>query len=180
MSDLRVASRYAKSVFDLAIEMKLVDSIYQDMLLLARVCRENRKLVILLKNPIVRYDYKHRVLQKIFEKHVNALTLKFFDLISRKNRAYILPGVCEVFVTLYHKHKGIVKADVSTAVALSASLKKEFEAIIGHDTGKKVELNTEVNRSLLGGFVLRIGDNQVDNSLKSKLKKLRRVLKSRP
>ena len=180
MSDFRVASRYARSVFDLAIELKIVDKVYDDMLLLGQVCADNRKLVILLKNPIVRYDYKLRILHKIFEKHVNKLTIKFFDLICRKNRASILPEVSRVFVMLYHDHKGIVSADVSTAVALSVAIKKEFEEIIGKATGKKVELDTKVDESLIGGYVLRIGDNQIDDSLKSKLNNLRRELKSRP
>ena len=81
MSDFRVASRYARSVFDLAIELKVVDKVYNDMLLLGQVCEDNRQLVILLKNPIVRFDYKLRIIRKIFDKHVDELTLKFFGLI---------------------------------------------------------------------------------------------------
>ena len=180
MSDFRVASRYARSVFDLSIELKLVDKINKDMLLLDQVCNTSRDLVTLLRNPIVRYDYKLRILQKIFEKHVDALTLKFFDLICRKNRANILPEVAEVFTTLYRDYKGIVKADVSTAVAISAAIKKDFESIVGKSTGKQVELKSTVDESLLGGYILRVGDTQVDNSLKSKLNNLRRELKSRP
>lgn len=180
MSDFRVASRYARSVFDLAIELKLVDKVNTDMLLLSQVCSENRGLVTLLRNPIVRFDYKLRVLHKIFEKHVDKLTTKFFDLICRKNRANILPEVAEVFTSLYRDHKGIVLADVSTPVEISAAIKKDFESIVGKSTGKKVELNSKVDESLLGGYVLRVGDKQVDNSLKSKLNNLRRELKSRP
>jgi F-type H+-transporting ATPase subunit delta len=180
MSDFRVASRYARSVFDLAIELKVVDKVYNDMILLGKVCEDNRKLVILLKNPIVRFDYKLRIIRKIFDKHVEELTLKFFDLTCRKNRADILPEVSKVFVMFYHDFKGIVSADISSAVELSASIHKEFEDIIGKATGKKVELETTVDEALLGGFVLHVGDRQLDNSLKSKLNNLRRELKSRP
>ena len=179
MSEFRVASRYARSIFDLSLEMKIVDKIYDDMLLLAQVCRDNRPLVTLLKNPIVRFDYKLRVLNKIFEKHVNKLTLKFFNLICRKNRASILPEVSKGFVSLFHDHKGIVKADVTSAVNLSSELRKEFEQIIVKATGKKVELNTIIDESLIGGYILKIGDNQIDDSLKSKINNLRRELKSR-
>ena len=180
MSDLRVATRYARSVFDLAVELKNVDNVYNDMLLIEQVCGENRKLAVLLKNPIVRYDYKLRVLHKIFGKYIDKLTSKFIDLICRKNRASILPGASKVFVVLYHDYKGIVRADVSSAVELSDEIKKGFEGIIAKATSKKVELETKVDESLLGGYVLRIGDNQVDDSLKSKLNNLRRQLKSRP
>lgn len=180
MSDFRVASRYARSVFDLAIELKNVDKVYSDMLLVEQVCKENRKLATLLKNPIVRYDYKLRVLHKIFEKYIDKLTSKFFDLVCRKNRAGILPETSKVFVMLYHNYKGIVRADVSSAVELTDEIKKNFEGIIGKATGKKVELESKIDASLLGGYVLRIGDNQIDDSLKSKLNNLRRELKSRP
>ncbi len=180
MSEYRVASRYAKSVFDLAIELKLVDQVYKDMLLLEQVCKDNRSLVILLKNPIIKYDYKLKVLNRIFEKHVGDLTKKFFALVCRKNRADILAEASRVFVSLYHDYKGIVRAHVTSAVDLSKEIRKDFEAIVSKATGKKVELNTKVDESLIGGYVLQVGDNMVDNSLKNKLGSLRRGLKSRP
>lgn len=180
MSDFRVASRYARSIFDLAIEMKNVDRIYEDMLIVGHVLHENRKLVTLLKNPIIRYDYKLRVLSKIFEKHLDKLTIRFFDLVCRKNRAPILPECSKVFVTLYQDYKGIVQANISTAVKISDQIRVDFEENIAQATGKKVELEARIDESLLGGYILKIGDNQIDNSLKSRLNNLRRELKSRP
>lgn len=180
MSDFRVASRYAKSIFDLAIELKNVDTIYNDMLLFGQVCSQNRKLVTLLKNPIIRYDFKLKVLTKIFEKHVDILTLKFFNLVCRKNRAAVLPEVSKIYINFYDIHKGVVRANVTSAVALSAQIKKDFEAILAKETGKKVALETKVDTSLLGGYILRVGDNQIDDSLKSKINNLRRELKRRP
>jgi F-type H+-transporting ATPase subunit delta len=180
MSGYRVASRYAKSVFDLAIELKLVEQVYKDMVLLEQVCRDNRNLVNLLKNPIVKYDYKLNVLNRIFEGHVNDLTLKFFALICRKNRADVLQETSKVFVTLYHEYKGIIRANVASAVDLSDEIRKDFEAIVSKATGKKVELNTKVDESLIGGYILQVGDDMIDNSLKNKLVSLRRGLKSRP
>ena len=179
MSEVRVASRYAKSIFDLSIELKVVDKIYRDMILIEQVCKDNRALVMLLRNPIIKFDYKLRSLNRIFENHVDKLTLKFLDLICRKNRANILPEVSIGFVDLYLKFKGTVKADVATAVSISSDLRKQFENIVKKATGKKVELNTSVDESLLGGYVLKIGDNQIDDSIKNKLNNLRRELKSR-
>lgn len=179
MSTFRVASRYAKSVFDLAVEMKLIDKVYQDMLLINQVCEQNRGLVLLLKNPIIRYDYKLNVLNKIFKKHTTELTQKFFALICRKNRANVLPDTSKLFVDQYHVYKGIVIADLTTAGKLSESLKKEFEDLVSKATGKKVELSTHMDESLIGGYVLKVGDNMIDNSLKNKLNVLRRSLTRR-
>ena len=180
MSGYRVASRYAKSVFDLAIELKLVDKVYKDMLLIEQVCKENRPLVILLQNPIIRYDYKLNVLTRIFKKHVDELTLKFFNLICRKNRASILPDTSKAFILLYREYNGIVRADVTSAIPLNKDLLKEFESIVAKSTGKKVDLYDKVDEELIGGYVLQIGDNMVNNSLKHKLNKLRGKLKSNP
>ena len=180
MSDFRVASRYAKSLFDLAIELKNLDGIYNDMVLVGKVCDENRALVTTLKNPIVRYDFKLRVLQQVFGKHVNKATSTFFRLICKKNRAQILPACSEVFITLYHDYMGIVRSTVTSAVALSGSTQKDFQSIIAKATKKKVELEANTDPALIGGYILRIGDLQVDDSIKTKLNELRRELKGRP
>ncbi|NJN25991.1 MAG: ATP synthase F1 subunit delta [Cyclobacteriaceae bacterium] len=179
MSDFKVASRYARSVFDLAVELQKVGNIYRDMQLVQRVSAENRKLVTLLNNPIIRYDFKLRVLTRIFEKHVDPLTIKFFNLIARKNRASVLPEVSRVFLDLYDEHMGIVRASVTSAVALTDQIKKEFEELVAKETGKKVEMETTIDESMLGGYVLRVGDKQIDDSLKTKLNNLRRELKHR-
>ncbi len=178
MSGYRVASRYAKSVFDLAIELKLVDQVYEDMLLVEKVCEENRSLVTLLKNPIVRYDYKLNVLNKIFGKHISKLTIKFFAMLCRKNRASVLPDTSKIFVALYHDYKGILRASVTTATKLSARLQNDFEAAITKATGMEVELTTMMDESLIGGYVLQVGDDMIDNSIKNKLNSLRRTLKT--
>lgn len=178
MSGYRVASRYAKSVFDLAIELKMVDQVYKDMLLIEQVCEENRRLVTLLKNPIVRYDYKLNVLNKIFDKHVSMLTSKFFAFLCRKNRASVLPDTSNIIVALYHDHKGILRADVTTATKLSARLQKDFEEAIAKATGMEVELTTKMDEALIGGYVLQVGDDMIDNSIKIKLNSLRRTLKT--
>ena len=180
MSDYRVASRYARSVFDLAVELKKIDRIYKDMLLLEQTCLQNQALLTVLRNPIIRYDYKLKILLQIFEKHVDAVTAGYLRLICRKNRAQILPETSQVFVELYHKEKGIVRAKVSSAVKLSAELINDFENIISKATGNKVVLETKVDSSLIGGYVLQVGDYQIDDSLKSKLNTLRRELKKRP
>jgi len=180
MSDYRVAGRYAKSLFDLSIELKKLDGIYSDMVLVEKVCQENKSLVTMLKNPIVRYDIKLRVLEQIFGKQVNKATMAFFSLICRKNRAQILPACSEVFITLYHEFMGIIRSTVTSAVELSESTQKDFQSIIAKATKKKVELEAKTDAALIGGYILRIGDLQVDDSIKTKLNELRRELKGRP
>lgn len=180
MSEYRVASRYARSIYDLAQELKQTERVYKDMLVVEKVCKENRNLVTLLKNPVVRYDYKLKILVRIFKSHVSDNTIKFFGLVCRKNRSDILMEISQLFVDIYHEEKGIVRATVTSAVLISDSLQKEFTDLVAKSTGKEVDLTAKVDESLIGGYVLRVGDNMVDNSIKNKLNTLRKNLKSRP
>jgi F-type H+-transporting ATPase subunit delta len=101
-------------------------------------------------------------------------------MICRKNRASILPDASSIFTSLYDEYVGIVRANVSSAVDLSAQVRKEFESILAKETGKKIALDSKVDQSLLGGYILRVGDLQIDDSLKTKINNLRRELKHRP
>lgn len=180
MSDIRVASRYAKSVIDLAIEKGCLDEVHTDMLLLANVCNENRELVSLLKSPIVKSDKKYNVLSSIFTGKVNALTLAFFKIITQKGREQALPSISEEVHNLYNELKGIQKAQVITASALNDELRNEFKSLVVSSTGKTVELTEKIDEDIIGGYILRIADKQIDESIKSKLNKIKVKFSSNP
>lgn len=172
MTNSRVASRYAKSLLDLAIEKGILDEIYQDMVMFGEICRQNRDFVLMLKNPIVNHDKKKAILYALFKGKVNPVTLAFFDIITRKNREAILPSVAAEFGEMYRKQKGISRATVITTFPLTDELRKKFRQNITEQTGKKADLIEKVDPSLIGGFILKIGDRQMDNSVRAKLKSL--------
>jgi len=175
MSDFRVASRYAKSLFYLAVEEKLEDEMKKDMELISAVCSESRGLVVMLKNPIIKYDKKLSILKKIFESHVNQMVARFFALLARKNRANILPEIADIWLNLYNEHKKIVKANIISAISLTDAERDKIKKMVAEHTKKQeVQLDEVVDQSLIGGFILRIGDEQVDHSLSGKLNTLRR------
>jgi F-type H+-transporting ATPase subunit delta len=181
MSDFRVASRYAKSLLSLAQEKGLLEQVREDMHLFAKVCRENRELVAMLKNPIIKQNKKLEVLKAIFSGKVNEMTIAIFDIITRKNRSNVLPSVAVEFKRQYNVVKGIETAIVVTPVAIDETLRKGFIAMISKISGKsQVELEEKVDASLIGGYLLRIGDKQVDDSLKGKLKDLERKFGENP
>ncbi|MGB3182504.1 MAG: ATP synthase F1 subunit delta [Cyclobacteriaceae bacterium] len=173
MSDIRVASRYAKSLLELSVEKGLLEDIQKDMRLFSDTVNENREFELLLKNPVVTPSKKLTILKRIFEGKVNNMTLQFFAIITRKSRESFLPLIAKEFKTQYNTHKGIQRAEVITTFPLSESLRSEFLSIIKRETGKEIELTEIVDPSILGGFVLKIGDRQIDDSLSSKLKELR-------
>lgn len=180
MSQNRVASRYAKSLLDLAIEQKVDDKVLADMKLLAKVGHENRDFALLLKNPVINHDKKLAVLKAIFEGKVDKMTIAIFDVIAKKHREAYLLSIADSYQHLYNERRGIISAEVTTTFPLNENLRKEFKTIVASISGKTVELSEKVDKDIIGGFVLRVGDRQLDDSVNSKLKGLRRQLGSNP
>lgn len=178
MSDVRVASRYAKSLIELAQEKGILENIYQDMLLFSKAVAESPDLRLMLRNPIVKHDKKLTILKAIFTGKVNDLTLSFFTIITEKNREAVLADVAQEFLRQYNLLQGVQKAQVTTAAPLSPELRAEFKRQVINRTGMdSVILEEKVDPDLIGGFILRIGDIQIDDSIRSSLFRLKNKLK---
>lgn len=181
MADNRAASRYVKSLLTLAVDKKVLDEVHRDMLLFSKVCDENRAFELLLQNPVIKHDKKLAILTQIFKGKVHSLTMAFFDIITRKNREAILLAIAKEFHNAYNEHKGIGKATVITAVPLDAKLRIEFETLVKNYSNKKqVELIEKVDQDMIGGFVLNVGDRQIDASIKNKIKTLKLKFSQNP
>jgi F-type H+-transporting ATPase subunit delta len=173
MSEKRIAVRYAKSLVDLAAEMKVLDSVKKDMELIDGVCEENRQLRLMLKSPIILSDKKRNILELIFDKKVSELTLKFFKVLSRKNRLNVLPYITGEVIQQYNKINGIQTATITSSMPLTPKMRTEVEKIVAKASGKKVLLEEKIDKELIGGFVLNIGDRQLDESIAGNLNRLR-------
>jgi len=173
MADSRAASRYVKSLLGLAVEKNALEEVHRDMLLFSDAASKSRPFELLLQNPVIKHDKKLEILNKIFKGKVHSLTMAFFAIITRKNREPILLSVAREFHNAYNEYKGIGKASVTTAIPLDAATRAEFEKLVRQYSDKKqVELVEKVDPDLIGGFVLNVGDRQVDASIKSKIKTL--------
>lgn len=174
MVDSRAASRYVRSLLGLAVEKNALDSVHQDMLLFTKVCEENRSFELMLQNPIIKHSKKREILEKIFEGKVHPLTMSVFEILTRKNREPILPGIAREFHAAYNFYKGIGRAYITTAVPLDNQSKLEFEKIVRQLSEKQeVELTEKVDKEMIGGFLLNIGDRQLDASIRNKLRALK-------
>ncbi len=180
MSDFRVATRYAKSLLELANEQGVLEEVNNDMKLFADVCRENHDFVLMLRNPVIKGDKKKTILNSVFEGKVHKLTLAIFDIITRKNREGILPEVAREFRRQYNVLKQIGVATVTTAVALTDDLRKEMKQMASRVSGKtNIELKEIVDEDIIGGYILKMGDQQIDDSIRTKLNTLAKEVSSR-
>jgi len=174
MAEPRIAHRYAKSLIDLAREQKSLDLAFADMELMLKTCHQSRDFNVMLKSPVINTDKKLAILKEIFADKVAPVSINFFILLAKKKREKYIPEIAAAFVAQYKSDKGIKIAEVSTPVQLSEEAKKKILEIVGQATQSKVELVEKINPSLIGGFILRVDDHQVDASISNKINLLKR------
>ncbi|MGE0561887.1 MAG: ATP synthase F1 subunit delta [Flavobacteriales bacterium] len=171
MRDIKVASRYAKSLLGIAVDNKCLEAVYQDMTMINKVCNENHELVLVLKNPIVKGDKKLAILNEIF-KSINNVSASFVKIIVAKQREALLVDIANAFIEAYKEHHNIKTAYVTSAVALSAEQKENIKKLINKTYNSTIELVEKVDGEIIGGIILRVEDKQVDESIKRKLQNL--------
>ena len=176
MRSHRAATRYAKSIIELAQEQNVLDEVYCDMLLFSAVVDENRVFAVMLKNPIINHDKKRKVLRALFEEKMNKLSILAFDLITRKNRENILSEISKEFQIQYNALKGLQVANITTTIGLDDELRKKFNDLVEEISGKKASLNEIIDDNIVGGFVLNVGDKRLDQSIKTQLNNIKREL----
>ena len=176
MSVSRIAGRYAKSLLDLAQEQGKLDTILQDVQSF-KEATTNRDLFLMLKSPIINTDKKRNVVKAIFGDRMDQLTNAFVDIIMTKGREEFLPEICDEFVNQYRGLKNITSATVTSAVELNdatlTKIKNKIMTEMSNGAGE-VEVVTKVDPSLIGGFVIEVGDKLYDASVAHKLGKLRK------
>jgi len=174
MSEITVAIRYAKSLIDLAVEQKALEQVNNDMEFFVRTIKANSELNAVLVNPIIYHDKKIQILEAIFDGKVSPVTMAFFKLMVNKNRAEVLYPAALEFINQYDVINNIIKATVVSATELSEANKKTIIAEIEASTKGRVILVSKVDPALIGGFILTVGDMQVDTSISSSLTKLKK------
>jgi F-type H+-transporting ATPase subunit delta len=175
----RIASRYAKSLIDLAIEQGKLDIVLEDINAFVEATK-NRDFILLLKSPIVKSDKKEKVLDAIFKGKIDVLTSSFLQIIVRKGRESQLAEIAQEFINQYREIKGISTVNVVSAEPLS----EETLALIRQKllssklTHENIQFKTSVDKNLIGGFVISFEDKLYDASVSHQLDELRKQFSS--
>ena len=173
MAGTRAAIRYAKAGLSLASDQKAAELVNKDMKLIVNTIAENEELDAMLKSAVVKSEIKKETLFKVFSK-VNGITKSLFELLVSNKRIELLSHVAIKYIHLFDELNGKEIATVTTAIPLTTELEKKVLAKVKTLTSKKVELKNIVDESILGGFILRVGDKQYNASIANKLNTLRR------
>lgn len=173
MAGSRAAVRYAKAVLSLAQDQSATEAVNSDMKLISETITQSNELSQMLQNPVVRSSDKKSVLSSVFPK-VNTNTENLIDTLISNRRLALLNEVASSYVQLFDQLRGSQVAKVTTAVPLTGDLKTKVLAKVKELTGKEAEIENIIDESILGGFILRVGDTQYNASIANKLDKLKR------
>lgn len=177
MKGSRAAQRYAKAILSLAKDKNSADAVYSDMETISNTIAGSRDLKTMLGSPVVKANLKKNVLTEVF-KDADAITLGAFDLLVQNERVDILDLVAKQYIAKYNEMNKIEEAVVTTAIPLDDALEAKVLAKVKELTGGKATIQNVIDESIIGGFVLRVGDMQYDASVKHNLDNLKEEFKN--
>lgn len=173
MPNVSVARRYAQALFEIAQRDGTVEKIEQDLNTLDAALSSTPLLLRVLRAPTVVRARKKEVLKQIFGSGLTALTMRFLSLLVDKRREAILPAINPEFRRLSYQHRNILPVTVRVATRLTPEERRQITVALAAKTGKTIELQEEIDPSIMGGAILRLGDTIIDGSVTGYLRRLR-------
>ncbi len=177
MNDSKISVRYAKALFESALEKKKVDEIYRDMAFILETSKL-QEMKDLLESQIIKPSKKIEILSAVLGDRVNELTFSMVEMAVKNGRENFLPGIARVFIHDTKEYKGITESVLTTALKVDPAIRQQVIDFISTTFSTKVEMKELVDPSIVGGFILRIEDNYVDASVKKKLRKIEKELRA--
>lgn len=175
MSGIRAAIRYAKAILEIADSKGVASEVSADMTLIATTITGNSELTHFIQNPLIKTDTKKNVVLEVFAS-VNPVTQSLFHLLLENKRFEILAAIAVEYNNLFDVMNGVEVAKVTTAFPMDEALEAKVLAKIATFSDKKVTIENTVDASIIGGFILRIGDKQYNASVANRLHVLKREL----
>ncbi|HLV42081.1 MAG TPA: ATP synthase F1 subunit delta [Brumimicrobium sp.] len=175
MEGLKVAGRYAQSLLELTEEKQTTDAVLKDMEHLLATTNESKDFHVFLNSPLIKEDKKNEIFDKIFGGF-QEVTKKFIHLLTKNNREMILPLIAEQFISKLNNIRGIVPMTITSAIKLNDEVKSTILEKLNKHIKGSIELTEKVDESLIGGFVVRMGDTRIDASIAHQLNEMKQRL----
>ncbi len=173
MSGNRAAIRYAKAILDVANDKNVAQQVNSDMITIVETISNNSELSSFIQNPTISVEVKESALLEVFAA-INPVTKSLFHLLFVNKRFEILAPIASQFNQLFDEMNGVQVAKVTTAIPMDADLEAKVMAKIATFSTKKITIENTVDPSIIGGFILRIGDQQYNASVANRLQELKR------
>ena len=175
MNDSKISVRYSRAIFQSALEKKILEKVYEDMIFISEICK-TQETKEFLQSPIIVPSKKEAILHKMLEGNIESLTLSLLDLIVKNGRESFIPAIARNFIHETKKFKGITETVLTTAVKVDDNVKKQITDLISGIFKTTVELKETIDPEIIGGFILQIDDNYINASIKNKLRKIKKEL----
>jgi len=176
MNAPEVVRRYAVTLLESAEESDSLDSVRSDVEGILVSIDSSEELREFLANPLLSAEIKEKTLIALFDNRVEKLTVNFLALIARRRRTGLLKDVLSTFIAMVEERLGVLSATVVSAVELEAKQQDQLRDHLSSYFGKEISLHAEVDSSLRGGMIARVGDIVFDGSLNTHMERLRRRL----
>lgn len=173
MRTVRSAERYAKALLEIAVEQKVEDAVKADMELLLSGLSQSRELRNMMLSPIIKPDQKQAVIDKIFGNDIGTLTMTFLKLLVSKHREMYLKEMTSAYIRAWRTHKNIKQLSITSAHPLTAEQREEMIKRASAWANCEIEIEEKVDPELIGGFILRLDDKQIDASISSQITELK-------
>lgn len=171
-----VARRYAQALYDIALEARLLDNFESELKTLAEGIEGNPEIRKILYNPRVSPGDKKDLLRQVFAGQFSTQIQSFVDLAIDRRRQNFIVAIYQEFKLLADAARNILEAQVKSAVGLDEAQQQKLQTNLSKLTGKSIRLVAEIDPSLIGGVVVKIGDRVIDGSVAGRLAKLRETL----
>jgi F-type H+-transporting ATPase subunit delta len=163
---------YAEALLAVAEEQGVADEVLAELDGLADLVAKDRELETFLASPLIESEVRTRTLEKLLRGRASDLLVDALQVINRKSRLALLPEIAAAYRQEHRKLRGRVQVFVTSAVPLDDAMRASLREAAARFSGKTAELFERVDPGLLGGMVVRVGDERIDSSVKTKLREL--------
>ncbi len=175
MNENKISVRYAKALFALVNEKNMIEPITQEITAIYDACKNSTELMHVIDSPIIKTSKKKLFFNELL-KNSSELVQQFINLLLSNKRETFLPHITRNYLDIYRQHKGIKKVILTSATKLNEATKTRISTLVEEVMKCKIELSEKHEPNIIGGVILRIEDKQMDVSVSTKLKKIRREL----
>lgn len=176
MLTTQLSQKYAKAIFEVAVDEHKLSEFGAELSQVSEVVSSHADLEAFINNPQVKAEAKKEVFEKLFKEDVSPMVYNFFMLLIDKRRESLLKEIASEYKALANAAQGIVEAEVTVAHELSKAQEDKLVEKLQITTGKTVVIETKIDKSILGGIVVRIGDKLIDGSVIRQMQALKTQL----
>jgi F-type H+-transporting ATPase subunit delta len=172
----KISVRYAKALYLIGKEKDLLDQMKNDIVLISGNMSSVPDFKSVIESPVIKPSQKIKAVNLIFKGQIQELTLNFLNILIKNKREDSLAGICRRFLDIYSKEKGIKTALITTAIDIDQNISKVLSEILAKEFNAKIEIEYKQNPDILGGYILKVGDQQFDASVANSLRKIKQAL----